>query len=202
MEWVNEFLDWLSSAWGQAVVSGVAFSLIAIVIAALLAAAIARAGIRRLIAQRDRDAREAVVVALVDSAYAASRWHSDGPLAREHAERLANEADVRLRMLPLGGAALAAEWARREIGELRRHSVSYSYPSDHAVIELRDRLVEWVRHPRRAKKLFAEDLERRSYEPITEDDSLLDEQQSWLQDRTDAETAVLTPATPGTIAER
>ena len=153
MQWWSDFLDWIQSDAGWKIISTAVIPFVAIVVAGIIGAAIARGAIRRLIAQRDHEMRASAVAALVAAGQGAATWHSQGPDAKEHAELLASQADVAVRLLPIAGADLAADWASHELRDMRTNSVSYSYQAEQTLDEYRDRLVEWLHKPSRAKKL-------------------------------------------------
>src|SRR5690606_17279694 len=121
---------------------------------------IGRSGMKRLVAQRDRETRVAAVAALVTAGQNAARWHSQGAEAREHAQRIAAEADIAVRLLPVTGADIAAAWAKHHPEAMRVSSVNFSIPMEETLAEYQNRLVAWLRKPRRAAKLFATDLDR------------------------------------------
>lgn len=203
MEWWNDIVDWFGSTEGRRVVVDVILPIAAVLLAGLVGALIGRGATKRLVAQRDRETRASAVAALVTAATHATTWHSQSAAAREHSQQLATSADIAVRLAPVRGATLAADWAAHELAALRTNSVSFSFAADETLREFRERLVDWVRHPRRAKRLFADDLERWRYDGEPTDPVLL-EQQRWAQDRADhaaeAETRVVdaTPAaTPG-----
>jgi hypothetical protein len=151
----------------------------------VIAALIGRGATRRLVLQRDREARANAVAALVTAGQNAARWQSQSPAAREHAEQLAAEADIAVRLLPLPGATLAADWAAHELAAMRTNSVSFSFSADQSLAEYRDRLVQWLHRPARARKLFAPDLERWSFEGQAVDPVVLD-QQRWAEEQSAA----------------
>jgi type II secretory pathway pseudopilin PulG len=193
MQWWNDFLDWIRSDAGWKIISTAVIPFVAIVVAGIIGAAIGRGATRRLIAQRDHEARASAVAALVAAGQGAATWHSQGPDAKQHAELLASQADVAVRLLPIAGAGLAADWAQHELREMRTNSVSFSYQAEQTLDEYRDRLVEWLHRPNRAKKLFAADLDRWDYSDSVADPVVL-EQQRWAEEQY---TAVAhQPATP------
>lgn len=160
MQWWNDLVDWIASNQGWRILSGAVIPFVAIVVAGIVGAAIGRSGLKRLVAQRDRETRVAAVAALVTAGQNAARWHSQGPDAREHAQRLAAEADIAVRLLPVPGADLAADWAKRQLASMAVSSSNFSTPTDDTLSEYQSRLVAWLRRPRRAEKLFSTDLER------------------------------------------
>src|SRR4051812_11121819 len=186
MQWWNDFVDWFYSDEGWKIISGAVIPFVAIVVAGIIAALIGRSAIKRLVEQRDRETRSQAVSALVVAGRDAARWHSQSPDGRDHSERIANDADVTVRLLPIAGAGLAADWARHQINDMRVNSVSFSFQADQTLDEYRDRLVKWVEKPGKARKLFAADLERWRYEDGTVDPVVV-EQQKWAEAQFTAE---------------
>jgi hypothetical protein len=187
MHWLNDIMTWIHSATGHAIITTAIIPFVAIVVAGIVGAGIGRGSTRRLIAQRDHETRAAAVAALVAAGQGASTWHSQGPASKEHAERLASQADVNVRLLPISGAGIAADWASHQLAEMRTNSVSYSYQAEQTLGEYRDRLVEWLHKPKRAKKLFAADLDRWQYAETAVDPVVL-EQQRWAEEQYSAVT--------------
>jgi hypothetical protein len=83
---------------------------------------------------------------------------------------VANEAHVAVRLLPVTGADLAADWAAHQLEAMRVNSVNFSISSDGTLAEYQNRLVDWLRHPRKAKRLFSSDLDRWDYDNIPIDE--------------------------------
>ncbi|QEO09670.1 hypothetical protein [Protaetiibacter larvae] len=187
MAWWNNFVDWFYSEDGQRVLTSVVIPFLAIVVAGVIGALIGRAATKRIVAQRDHETRAAAVSALISAGQNAARWHSQTPAAREHAERLANDADVLVRLLPISGASYAADWASHQLADMRTNSVSFSYQADQTLSEYRERLVLWLHKPSKGRKLFAADLERWRYEAQAAD-PLIVEQQKWAEDQFTAVT--------------
>lgn len=166
MQWWNDLVDWIASDDGWRILSGAVIPFVAIVLAGIIGAAIGRAGVKRLVEQRDRETRVAAVAALVTAGQNAARWHSQGADAREHAQQIAAEADIAVRLLPVTGADVAADWAKHQLEAMRVNSVNFSIPMEETLAEYQNRLVAWLRRPRRAGKLFATDLDRWDYEVL------------------------------------
>ena len=202
MQWWNDFLDWIRSDAGWKIISTAIIPFVAIVVAGIIGAAIGRGSTRRLIAQRDHELRASAVAALVAAGQGAATWHSQGPAVKEHSELLASQADVAVRLLPIAGAGMAADWANHELRDMRTNSVSYSYQAEQSLDEYRDRLVEWLHHPNRAKRLFGGDLDRWDYSDSGPDPLLL-EQQRWAEEQYSAnnvQPAAAPAATPDPAA--
>src|SRR4051812_4886306 len=158
MQWWDDVLSWLGTNDGRLLLLGGVVPFVAIVVSGVLAAAIARGSIRRLLARRDREAKSAALRLLLDAARQASVGSSSSTGERIHLERAIAEADLALRLLPVPGARSAADWAAHEIERFRRASVTFSLGFDQELAAFRDRLLEWHRRPRRARKSFDQDL--------------------------------------------
>ena len=195
MQWWNDFVDWFYSDNGQRILVTAVIPFLAIVVAGIVAALIGRGATRRLVAQRDHETRAAAVTALISAGQNAARWHSQSPAAREHAEHLANDADVMVRLLPISGANYAADWASHQLADMRINSVSFSYQADQTLAEYRERLVLWLHKPNKGRKLFAADLERWRYEEQGTDPVIL-EQQQWAENQFTAATDQKVPHEP------
>ncbi|MFT4030702.1 MAG: hypothetical protein QM675_12580 [Protaetiibacter sp.] len=187
MQWWNDFVDWFYSDDGQRVLVTAVVPFVAIVLAGIIATLIGRGGVKRLVAQRDHETRAAAVTALISAGQNAARWHSQSPAAREHAEHLANDADVMVRLLPISGANYAADWASHQLADMRVNSVSFSYQADQTLSEYRERLVLWLHKPNKGRKMFAADLERWRYEDRAADPVIV-EQQKWAEEQFTAVT--------------
>lgn len=170
MNWWNDVVEWLASETGWRILSGAVIPFVAIIVAGLIGAGVGRAGVRRLVDQRDHETRVAAVAALVTAGQNAVRWHSQGADAREHAQQVASEADVAVRLLPVPGADLAADWASHQLEAMRVNSVNFGLQTDETLTEYQNRLVDWLRHPKKAKRLFASDLDKWDYDNIPIDD--------------------------------
>ena len=187
MQWWNDLLDFLRTDDGQGVLFSAAVLFVAILISGLIAAVVGRGSTRRLVVQRDHETRASAVAALVTAGKAASTWHSLSAGAKEHSETLAAAADIQVRLLPISGAALAADWAEHQLVDMRANSVNYTFQADQTLDEYRDRLVRWLHKPSKAKKLFADDLDRWRYDN-TQPDPVALEQQRWAEEQFTAET--------------
>ncbi|RLP74972.1 hypothetical protein D9V32_11105 [Mycetocola tolaasinivorans] len=156
----NDFLTWFGSADAQPALYSAAVTAVAILVSVIVSGLIVRGAIRALINRRDRDAKGAAIAALVDASTEAAVWSSLSPQEQILADRAVAQADIALRLLPIPGAALAANWSAHQLGELKRNSAAFGFQLDPVVAEFRDRLIEWQNKPRRAKKIFEEDIQR------------------------------------------
>ncbi|MFB2582171.1 hypothetical protein ACEXQD_13055 [Herbiconiux sp. P15] len=180
MEWWNDFIEWLSSAEGEAIVSNIVVPVLAIIVAGLLAAWIASGSVKRLLAKHDRELKISAIAALIDAAEQASVWNSLTPQEQILADRATGQADIQVRLLPIKGADVAANWAAHALAEMKRNSATFGYQVEPAVFEFRDRLVEWQQKPGRAKRVFQADLERWAAEDESSERELLAQQDAWV----------------------
>lgn len=198
MQWWNDIVDWIGSDDGWRVISGAIIPFVAIVVAGIIASAAATSGAKRAIAQHNRDSAAAAVAAMIHSGRSATRWAQLPAGQQEKSDADFIAADVQLRLLALNGAAAAADWATHELGSMKRDSASFSFQAEQTYNEFRDRLLEWQRHPGRARKLFALDLERFGYEERTADAELVEQQQRWAADEAAAAATAAPAPTPTT----
>lgn len=180
MEWWNSFVAWFTAESTRPLVFTAVVFIGAIVIASVLAALISRGAIKRLIAQRDREIKVAAIATLVDAATEASVWNSLTPQEQVMSDRAVGQADIQVRLLPIRGAGIAANWAAHELYELKRTSATFGYQLEPALVEFRDRLVEWQNKPARARKIFQGDLDRWKSQNTSTEKSLLAEQEAWV----------------------
>ena len=164
MQWWNDVTDWIASDAGTAVMTTAVIPFVAIVVAGIVAALIGRGSTKRLLARNDRENRVNAVATIVGAARRAAIWNTLSTEEQLHADHVAAEADVRLRLLNVPGSTRAADWAAHEIADMKSSSVSYSAAADHTLLELRDRMVSWQERPSRAKKLFKDDLDLWAHE--------------------------------------
>ncbi|WIE76538.1 hypothetical protein [Curtobacterium sp. MCSS17_007] len=179
MDWWNDLTDWTASDEGWRVLSGAIIPFVAIVVAGVIAALIGRSAAKRVVALHDRESRNAAVAGVVSAARKAARWGALGHEERAYTDHLAEDADLRLRMLPVSGATLAADWAQHEIADIKRNSSTFTSQADQSLGEFRDRLLEWQARPNRARKLFKSDLERWKFDSPDPDAELIARQQDW-----------------------
>ncbi|SEN68171.1 MULTISPECIES: hypothetical protein [Cryobacterium] len=180
MEWWNSFVAWFAAESTRPLVFTAVVFVGAIVIASVLAALISRGAVRRILTQRDREIKVAAIAALVDAATEASVWNSLTPQEQVMSDRAVGQADIQVRLLPIRGSGIAANWANHELYELKRTSATFGYQLEPALVEFRDRLVEWQNKPARARKIFQGDLDRWKAQNSSTEKSLLAEQDAWV----------------------
>ena len=180
MEWWNNFVAWFTDVSTQPMIFTAVVFIGAIVIASVLAALISRGAIKRLITQRDREIKVAAIATLVDAATEASVWNSLTPQEQVMSDRAVAQADIQVRLLPIRGSGIAANWAAHELYELKRTSATFGYQLEPALVEFRDRLIEWQNKPARARKIFQGDLDRWKLQNSSTEKSLLAEQEAWV----------------------
>jgi len=199
MQWWNDFVDWFYSPTGQSVALGAVIPFVAILVSGLVAAGIARGSIKRLMLRHDRELQTSAVVAVIDGARQASVWNSLQPTEQLTADRSMDAADIQLRLLPIPGAAVAANWAGHEIREFKRASATFTLQFDAPLAEFRDRLIDWERHPRRARKIFERDLARWTEERSREDQVLEQERDAWSAQEAERYSPSDADRTPPTV---
>jgi hypothetical protein len=180
MQWWNSFSDWLVSSESRPVILNAVVLAVAVIISGLLAAWIARGAIRGLLSRTDRQQKASAIAALVDAATEASVWNSLTPGEQVLSDRAVGQADIMVRLLPIKGAGIAANWAGHQLAELKRASATFGYQLDPAIAEFRDRLIEWQNKPARARKIFQGDLERWRFENTDTDRALQTQQDAWV----------------------
>jgi hypothetical protein len=180
MQWWNSFLDWLTAISTRPVIFGAIVLVVAIIVASILAAWISRGALRALLEQRDREVKAAAIGALIDAATEASVWNSLTPQEQVMADRAVGQADIQVRLLPLRGSGIAANWAAHQLAEFKRTSATFGYQLEPSVLEFRDRLVEWQNKPARARKIFQSDLDRWNAQGAAPESSLNADQDVWV----------------------
>jgi hypothetical protein len=183
MQWWNDFVAWLVSDAARPVLFAAAVIFVSLVAAGLLSAWIARRAVRGIIRQRDRELRNSAVAALIDAATEASVWNSLTPQEQVLADRAVGQADIQVRLLPIKGADVAADWAAHQLHELKRASATFGYQLDPAVVEFRERMIEWQRHPSRTRRDFRNDLDRWRSQRDEPDQSVVAAQDSWVAEQ-------------------
>jgi hypothetical protein len=192
----TDFLDWLSSNDGRIIVRDAVIPFLAIIIAGIIAAGIGRSSARRVIELSDREVKASAVTALISAARKAAVWNTLPVPEQQHVDHLIGDADIRLRLLPVAGTALAADWARHEIADMKRNAVSFSFQAEQTLIVFRDRLIEWQARPSRAKRLFKNDLDAWAYDSSLSEQELVHQQQQWAAAQVTKTGAIDTVATP------
>ena len=196
MELWNDFLGWFESADGERMMGNVIIPFLAILVAGIVAAAIGRGSTKRLITLNDRENRVSAVATMIGAARRAYVWNTLSVPEQQHADHVASEADVRVRLLAVPGSSLAADWAAHEIASMKRDSVSFSFQAEQSLIEFRDRMVTWQGKPGRAKKLFKNDLDLWSYEDSKNKNDIVAQQQAWAAAQVASETGPISTVKP------
>ncbi|OIH96896.1 MULTISPECIES: hypothetical protein [unclassified Curtobacterium] len=202
MDWWNDLSDWTASDDGWRVLSGAVIPFVAIVVAGVIAALIGRGATKRVVALQEREAKNAAVTAIVSAARKAAAWGALGHDERRYADHLAEDADIRLRLLPVPGAPLAANWTQHEIADIKKNSSTFSFQAEQSLAEFRDRLLDWQARPSRARKLFKADLERWKFDSPDPDAELIKRQQDWNADQVEQSRAQAATPAPASPAER
>jgi len=194
MQWWTDFLDWLNSDSGWRIISTAVIPFVAIVVAGIVAALIGRASARKVIELSEREVRASAVTALISAARKAAVWNTLPAPEQQHIDHLIGDAEIRLRLLPIAGTALAADWSRHEIAGMKRNAISFSFQAEQSLLVFRDRLIEWQGRPSRAKKLFKNDLDSWAYDSSASEQELVHQQQKWAAQQV-TETGPITTLT-------
>jgi|GEM_PF-6499817 len=205
MTWLQDLLGWLSTDAGRSALVIGALVLVAIIVVGIISGAGTRSVARRLLVRHEQAVKTAAVATVIDSAKEASVWHSLTPQEQVLSDRAVGQAVTAIRLLPVDGARVAADWAEWRLADLKRDSATFGYQLDPAIIELRDGLIDWMRKPRKASKQFAIELERmrqqRASDPLT---PLVVEQANWAaaqhQKRFSAPAPAAEPSAPAADA--
>ncbi|WP_245979812.1 hypothetical protein [Gryllotalpicola protaetiae] len=180
MQLWNDFVSWFTNPGNRSLIFAIAVLFVGIVVSGLIAAWIARGTVRGVLARTERQQKASAIAALVDAATEASVWNSLTPGEQVLSDRAVGQADIQVRLLPIKGAGIAANWASHQLAEMKRNSATFGYQLDPVVAEFRDRLIEWQRKPGRAKRIFAGDLERWRFEAGTSTGQLDAQQDQWV----------------------
>ena len=184
LEWWNGIVHWFNSTDGRSIVTNAILPFLAILVGGIVAGMIARGSTKRLIAQQDRQYKASAVAALIAAGRKAATWSALTAQEKEHVEHMFSEAEVRVRLLPLAGSGLAADWAAHQLDTMKRNSANYSFQSDQDLVDFQDGLVAWQDKPLRARKLFAQDLAAWKYDTPPVEDELSVKQREWAAQQT------------------
>ncbi|MFZ4895628.1 hypothetical protein ACL9RL_14365 [Plantibacter sp. Mn2098] len=180
MHWWNDFVEWVTSSEARPVLFAAAIFVVAVVVSVLLAAGVSRRALKGIVDQRDREQKNASIAALIDAATEASVWNSLTPQEQVLNDRAVAQADILVRLSPVKGAAVAADWANHQLHEMKRNSATFGYELDPVVQEFRDRLIDWTKRPSRAKKIFENDLRTWTLDASESDKALIADQDAWV----------------------
>ena len=189
MQWWNNLVNWLLSDDGWRILSTAILPFIAILVAGLIAALIGRGSAQRVLAFQDRELKASAVAALIGAGRKAATWNTLSVQEQSHYDNQINEADARVRLLPVNGSSMAADWAAHQLSEMKKNSAIFSFQAEQTLEEFRDRLIEWQHKPARAKKLFKQDLEQWKYASPSAEQELSVQQQEWAASNRAAEVA-------------
>jgi len=195
--WWNDIVRWFNSEAGREVLTSAILPFLAIIVAAVVATLVARGSIKRLIAQQDREHKASAIAALISSGRRAAGWSTLSAAEKDHVDHQTSEAEVRVRLLPVAGSGLAADWAAHQLATMKANSVNYSFQAEQDLADFQDGLIAWQAKPARARKLFAQDLAAWKYESAAPPvDDLASKQQAWnaKQSGSDQPTTVLPTA--------
>lgn len=161
MTWWNEFVTWLQTVDGHRSVFLGTVVFVAVIVGVVITGLIVSSAVKRLLAQHHREQKNNVIATLVDAATEAAAWKSLPTAVQLQSDRASAQAETLLRLSPIKGSGIAANWAAHELERLK--GVDENAAGTVTVAEFRDRLIEWRNKPGRARKRFIADLERWSY---------------------------------------
>ncbi|TDX78739.1 hypothetical protein EDF35_1955 [Rathayibacter sp. PhB151] len=200
MQWWNEFVTWVQTAEGRQSVFVGALVLLAVIVGVIVAALVLRSAIARLIRQQEHERKNAVIATLIDAAVDASAWNVLSQSERILSDRAAAQAETHLRLLPVKGSGVAANWAAHELADLKHTSSTGGYQTQASVGEFRDRLVLWRDKPNRARKAFLADLERWRFSETSRPETPKTGASTEGSNERSPEPVRTTPATPAAAA--
>ena len=195
----NDLLRWARSDEGFAIITGVILPFVAILAAGIIAGLVARAANKRMLRHQTDEAKAASIAALLAMARRATVWTSLSNAEKDHVDYQLTEAVVRLRLQPIAGSDLAAEWSQLRIASIKRQSATMIAQAESEPRAPENGLIEWHRKPGRAKKLFGAELGWLRLDDAELDKDLLARQKQWLADQP-ATTATSAPAAGSTTA--
>lgn len=197
LDWWRALVDWLSSAPAQTLLTTVALPFAAILTAGLLAVLIARASSTRVMRHRDNSEKAAAISGLLAVCRRVTIWTSLSSAERDHLDYQITESTVRLRLLPIAGADLAAEWAQLMIGTIKRNSAALVDEAEKGLADLENGLILWYRRPGAAKRQFKTEIAYLRMDSSSLDRELVARQKQW-QAAQDGKTASVSAAAPAT----
>jgi hypothetical protein len=201
MQWWNELVDWFTLSSTRPILFMSAVLFVSIAAAGILAAWIANSTLKHHIAQRDRELKSTAIGALIDAAIEASVWSSLTPQEQILNDRAVGQADLQLRLLPIKGSAIAADWAFHKLAEMKTSSAIFGYQLEPALVDFRDRLTNWQNKPGRTRKEFKLELERWRDNDTFSEPALASQQDTWVTQQHEQPTSVIQAATPGANTE-
>jgi len=199
-EWWQTLVGWLNSEAGIALMTTVALPFAAILTAGLLAVLIARASSTRVMRHRDNSEKAAAIAGLLAVCRRVTVWTSLSSAERDHLDYQITESTVRLRLLPIGGADLAAEWSQYMISTIKRNSAALIDEAEKGLADLENGLITWYRRPGAAKKQFKNEIGYLRMDTVSLDRELIARQKQWqaAQDGKAAVASVGAAAPPTT----
>jgi len=178
-EWWSDLVRWFRSDEGWTITTTVVLPAVAILVSGVVAALIARGASIRLLKRQDRQQKAAAIAALLAVVRRATVWSSLSTAEKDHLDYQVTESIVRLRLLPIAGSDLAAEWAQYRIAAIKRHSAALIAEAESELKALEDGLVEWHRSPSRGKKQFTSEIAYLRFDAQAVDSALIAEQIQW-----------------------
>jgi hypothetical protein len=180
MNWLNNLQDFFVNGQNTAGILTGVFLFVSLMLALIIGGLIASSVSNRHIAVYEQEGKSAIIGALIDAATEASVWNALSPQEQVNSDRAVSQIDIRIRLLPVKGSGIAADWAAHQLAEMKRHSATFGYQLDPAVAEFRDRLLLWLHSPKKANKIFTSDLQRWSYASNIPTAPVVAAQEAWV----------------------
>jgi len=180
MNWLNNLQDFFVNGQNTAGILTGILLFVSLLLALIIGGLIASSVSKRHIVAFEQEGKTAVIAALIDAATEASVWNALNPQEQVNSDRAVSQIDIRIRLLPVKGSGIAADWAAHQLNEMKRNSATFGYQLDPAVAEFRDRLLLWLHNPKKATKIFSSDLQRWSYATTTPEAAVVAAQDEWV----------------------
>jgi len=180
MNWLNNLQDFFVSGQNTAGILTALLLFVSLLLALIIGGLIGSSVSKRHITAFEQEGKTAVIAALIDAATEASVWNALNPQEQVNSDRAVSQIDIRIRLLPVKGSGIAADWAAHQLGEMKRNSATFGYQLDPAVAEFRDRLLMWLRNPKKATKIFTSDLQRWAYAATAPEAPIVAAQEAWV----------------------
>ncbi len=193
LDWWHALESWLTSPEGQTILTTVALPFVAILTAGLLAVLIARASSTRVMRHRDNSEKAAAIAGLLAVCRRVTIWTSLSSAERDHLDYQITESTVRLRLLPIAGADLAAEWSQHMITAIKRNSAALIDDAEKGLADLENGLILWYRRPGSAKKQFKNEIAYLRMGTSELDRELVARQKQWQAGQDGRTTAAAAP---------
>jgi len=160
---ISDLASWLTSPDNFGTLVSAAASMVALILGLIFGGLIVSSQAGKLTRTADEHAKATVVAEVLDATNEIAVFASLPAAAQVASDRVITRVDVHLRVLPVQGAGVIADWAGHQLAELKRASAVGVTAAQTTLDGVRDRLVLWIYNPKRAAKLCQRDMERWSF---------------------------------------